>query len=509
MKLFTTNQIAAIDQYTIFHEPISDIDLMERAATAIFNLIYSQLKNSSKVIFFAGPGNNGGDALAVARMFADKGIPCHVFILKTGKGLSASCQINYERLVQQNIASIKWIETANDFPYLSSGIHVIEGLFGSGLTRPLEGLPASLVRHINKYPCRVYSIDIPGGLLGENNPIGSDLPVIKAYMTITLQFPKISMLFAENEVYTGRVHVVEIGLHPNGMEAVNTPYEMISLNDTRKLIPQRTKFSHKGNFGHALLIAGSYGKMGAAVLSSEACLRTGAGLLTAHIPKCGYTILQAAVPETMCSVDDHHDYFTEVPPIDKYNAIGIGPGLDFNEKTAGAFKKLLSCSKIPMVLDADVLNILSTHPEWLELLHSETILTPHPGEFRRLFGNSANSWERLQLLREKAVKHQIIIILKGAYTAVALPSGKVFFNPTGNPGMATAGSGDVLTGIILGFLAQGSTPADAAKAAVFLHGLAGDLAVSEKSMPAMVASDIINQIGNAYKSIIDVGQSDF
>jgi len=509
MKLFTTSQIADIDRYTIQHEPISDIDLMERAALAIFNRLYPEMVSCKTIVFFAGPGNNGGDALAVARMFAEKGFDCKTYLLNTGKALSPSCQINLNRLEEQGLSEIYPISTKNNFPVIGNGIPVIDGLFGSGLTRPLSGLAAWLVEHINNSSAKVYSIDIPSGLMGESNPDYQQNAIIKAFKTITLQFPKISLLFPENEPFTGKVETVDIGLHPEAIKKTQTPYYLTSVEMIRKSLPQRSKFSHKGNYGHALLIAGSYGKMGAAVLASSACMRSGAGLLTTHVPRCGYSIMQVAFPEAMCVVDPDEEYFTQVPALEKYTAIGVGPGIETHEKTAEALKKMLSQVKVPLVLDADALNLVSMDKELLPSIPENSILTPHPGEFRRLFGETANSWDRLQLLIEKAVLFQLIIILKGAFTAIALPSGKVYFNPTGNPGMATGGSGDALTGIILGLLAQGLSPADAAISGVYLHGLAGDHAASAKSEPATIASDIINFIGTAYRAINNSEQQDF
>jgi NAD(P)H-hydrate epimerase len=503
IKLFTTGQIAGIDQYTIEHEPILDTDLMERAAREMRLELYPDIPCGHPVVFFAGPGNNGGDALAMARLFAEHDHPCSVYLLDTGKPLAGSPAVNLERLAKQEIAVLKWLRQEGDFPPLESGALVIDGLFGSGLKRPLSGLAAALVRHINRAGCRVFSIDIPSGLMGEDNRGNDPEHVVRASVTLTLQFPKLSLLFPENEQFSGEVRVVDIGLHPDGIAQTPSPYGLLTAADIRPLIPARPGFAHKGTFGHALLVAGSRGKSGAAVLAAQACLRSGAGLVTVHVPAEAYPVIQTAVPEAMCSVDPHPAVITELPLLSGYSAAGIGPGLGRAPETLEALKRLLREAKVPMVIDADGLNLIAENPRLLELLPAGTILTPHPGEFRRLFGDPGDSWHRLQLQREMASLYGIYIVLKGAYTTVAFPGGDLFFNPTGNPGMATGGSGDVLTGLITGFLAQGLAPGDAAMAGIYLHGLAGDLAAEKISRPALIASDIIRFMGKAFQRIND------
>ena len=506
MKLFTTSQIAGIDRYTIANEPIADIDLMERAATEMYHRLRRRIDISLPLQFFAGPGNNGGDALALARMFGERGNKCTVYLLDSGKPLSGSPAINWQRLVDQGKATLRTISSEKDFPVLHHEVQVIDGLFGSGLGRPLSGLPAALVKHINNAGCRVYAIDIPSGLAGEDNAGNQADHIIRATLTLTLQFPKLSLLFPENSKFSGDLEVVDIGLHPGGIAAVETPYHMTGWSWVRDRLPARPKFSHKGTYGHALLVAGSYGKMGAAVLAAVGCLRTGVGLLTAHIPGKGYNIMQTAVPEVMCSIDNSDTVFSSPPAIEKFSAVGIGPGMGTGPATKSAYFKLLQEIKVPLVADADGLNLVAGDPG---ILPAGSVITPHPVEFMRLFGETRDSWQRLQLLREVAQKYKIVVVLKGAYTQTALPTGEVYFNPTGNPGMATAGSGDVLTGIILSFLAQGLPPGDAAKCGVYLHGLAGDLASRKFSQRSLIASDISLFLGKAFRMICDTGQQDF
>lgn len=501
MKLFTTRQIAGIDKYTIENEPVADIDLMERAALQITNWLTRHFSADRKMIFFAGPGNNGGDALAIARQMAGNGYNCEVWLPDTGRELTGSSAVNLQRLKEQGKVSLNKISGAGQFPEITKTDIIVDGLFGSGLTRPLQGLFAEIIRKINSLPNIKVAIDIPSGLMGEDNSENIDENVLKAEFTLTFQFPKISFLFAENEKFTGKWEVLPIGLHPDGIEMTPTQYFFVEKDDVKIVLPARGRFSHKGTFGHALLIAGSYGKMGAAVLASESCLRSGAGLLTAHIPGCGYTVIQTAVPEAMVTVDASEFVFSEVPDLSPYNAIGAGPGIGTGKETENELFELIKKAGVPLVLDADALNILSENREWLKVLPENTILTPHPGEFGRLTGKSANSWEMIQKQRAMAKEFKVIVVLKGAFTSVVLPDGNIFFNSTGNPGMATAGSGDSLTGIILGLLSQGLQAEDAAVAGVFLHGLAGDFAASEKSQESLIAGDIAKFLGKAFESL--------
>lgn len=502
MKLFTTRQISVLDAYTIEHEPVADIDLMERAALQVSNWLEQKFSSSLKLVVLAGPGNNGGDALAVARQMADRGYRAEVFLYAPKGELQGSPGINRQRLKEQGLVRVNEINDRDGIPVIQSGDIIIDGLFGSGLTRPLDGLAAEIVHAINKLPSRVVAIDIPSGLMGEDNSSNHPDNIIRAGHTLTFQFPKISFLLADNEIYTGKWEVLPIGLHPEGIAGTDTPWHLVEQDDVSTIVPQRKRFDHKGVYGHALLLSGSYGKMGAAVLASKSCLRAGVGLLTTHVPHFGYPIIQTAVPEAMANIDAHDSIITEFPGLEQFTAVGAGPGIGTKSNTCKALHELIINAKQPMVLDADALNILSIHKEWLELLPAETILTPHPGEFSRLAGDSSNSWERLQQQREMAERLKLIIVLKGAYTSVAFPDGTVWFNSTGNPGMATAGSGDVLTGIILGLLAQRIPARKAALAGVYLHGLAGDLAALKYSEAAMVAGDIIDSFGEGVRSVV-------
>lgn len=498
MKLFTCKQIAEIDQLTMKLEPISSIDLMERASRQVADWIIQNIGNDQTFYIFAGPGNNGGDALAVARMLDCSNFDCRVYLACFDRELKDDPAINWQRLEEQNMARLKRIDSEDSIPEIPPEAIIIDGLFGSGLNKPLDGLAKKIAQKINQSRATVISIDIPSGLFGEDNSQNDSSAVIQASHTLTFQFPKLSFFFPENDDFVGDLEILPIGLHPEAILQTESKYFSLTKTFISGTIKKRSKFSHKGTYGHALMIAGSYGKMGAAVLSSKACLRSGVGLLTSHIPRLGYEIIQNSVPEAMASIDPSDTVFSQFPDLSPFSAVGIGPGLDKKTISQDAFKELLYAKPKKMVIDADAINILAEHQDWYCLLPENTILTPHPKEFERLVGYSANSYEQLQKQLQFSAKHKFIIVCKGAHTCITLPDGCAFFNSTGNPGMATAGSGDVLTGIILGLLAQNYSPEDASLMGVYLHGLSGDIAAAKFGQNALIAGDIIEHLGTAF-----------
>ena len=501
MKLLSAAQIREWDQYTIKHEPISSLQLMERASKACTRWILQNVL-ADEFYIFCGKGNNGGDGLAIARLLSGTGKICHVFVIEPGEKGSDDFNSNFNHLHQLKTIPITLVKSGNDYPALSADVVIIDALFGTGLNRELEGGNAALVYYLNESGNTIISIDMPSGLLSEASSAGN--AVIKASHTLTFQCLKQAFLIAENEPYFGQVHILDINLHPDFIDTVDTRYQMVNKAKCSLLLTPRRNFAHKGSFGHALLIAGSYGKMGAAVLSARACTRSGTGLVTCHVPKCGVNILQVAVPEAMCSIDAHEECISELPhDLSKYAAIGIGPGIGTNDEVIYLLQNLVAKSTQPLILDADALNILSARKELLRQLPENSILTPHPKEFERLFGENQDDYQKISTALQKAAELKIIIVLKGHYSFIATPSGEGYFNITGNAGMATGGSGDVLTGIITGLLAQGYAPVDAAIAGVFLHGLAGDLAAGAYSMEAMTAGDIIDMMGNAFKAVME------
>lgn len=498
MKLFFTKQIAKIDKFTIEHEPVSSIDLMERAANEIFKKIVEIYPLNTKFVIVSGSGNNGGDGLAVARLLYKARFSVKVFLLDISGKFSEDCKTNTERLKLLPNLEFSIIKNADSISFKNDEV-IIDAIFGSGLTRKVEGFVAEIINKINDSGCKIISIDIPSGLFGEDNSENNLQNIVKANYTLTLQFPKISFFFAENNIFVGNWYVLPIGLHKEIINTEPSNYSYVDNEFVKNIIHKRDKFSHKGSYGHALLIAGSKGKMGAAILASRACLRAGAGLLTTHVPKCGYKIIQTAIPEAMASIDENENFVTKITNIDNYSAIGIGPGIGTKNETKELLKNLFENCLKPIVIDADGLNIISKQPEILNILLNNSILTPHPKEFDRLAGNSENSEQRHLKAKQFAQQYNVYIVLKGANTQIICPDGDCYFNSTGNPGMATAGSGDVLTGIILSLLAQGYSSLHASLLGVYIHGLAGDIATNENGMEYIIASDIIENLGKAFK----------
>ncbi len=502
MQILNAQQIREWDLYTIDHEPIASIDLMERAALACTDwLMDNLLSNNRKPIdIFCGKGNNGGDGLAIARMLYQRGFQISVYILEFGHLGTDDFQLNLQRL-HDTAVGIKFISSEKNFPSIDSTALIIDALYGSGLNRPLEGLTASLVEYINTHAKQVVSIDIPSGLFIDHSAKNNG--IIRADHTLTFQCMKLAFLMPENQDYIGKVSVLDIKLHKGFEMKVQSGFEMTDDTLIKSIYRQRKPFSHKGTHGHALVIAGSYGKMGAAVLATKACLRTGAGLTTANIPSCGYQVLQTTCPEAMTIPDENPDHLTSLTPgLNKFQSIGIGPGIGTAEETADLVFKILSSYEGNIVIDADALNILSTNFDKIRSVKGKAILTPHPKEFSRLFGDSENDYDRLELCKKKAIEYGLIIILKGKYSAVATPGGMIYFNSSGNAGMAKGGTGDVLTGMLNALLAQGYEPEQAAILGCYLHGLAGDLASMEFGEEAMLASDLVEKIGHAYQQLI-------
>jgi NAD(P)H-hydrate epimerase len=498
MKIFTSAEIREIDAATIRLEPVTPAGLMERAATTLFQRIKDIVAPERKINVFAGPGNNGGDGLVLAKLMHEDGYFVRVFVVETGSARSNEFRLNSDRLERSGIIPFLLADTAQ-FPAIGRDEVIIDAIFGTGLRKPPAGIAAEVIRRINETCAFIISVDVPSGLFCEDNSSSDRDSVVRATQTITFQFPKLAFLFAGYGIYTGTWEVIDIGLHSETISAMKTPYHYILRENVRPLLKTRCKFDHKGTFGHALLVAGSYGKAGAAILSAGAALRTGSGLVTVHTPASSVLALQAALPEAMVSPDPGSSNVTALPDLTQYDAIGAGPGLGTDPDTATVLKSLLERAAVPVVLDADALNILSQHREWFDLLSPRTILTPHPGEFRRLTGTESSDFRLMEEQRDFAVRHRCVVVLKGAYTSVALPDGMVYFNSTGNPGMATGGSGDVLTGMITSLLAQGYEPADAAITGVYLHGLSGDIALRIHSEESVIAGDILMNIGRAFR----------
>lgn len=504
MKIFASNVIREIDNATCEAQKINSIDLMERAAGAVSCEIISRFLPSQRIVVVAGPGNNGGDALAVARMLFEQGYKkVEVFLFNVVGKLSHDCDEERKKLI--TMEGIDFTEVKRDFspPYLGASDVVVDGLFGSGLRQPLQGGFVMLARYINDSGAYVISIDVPSGLFGEWNENVSHRDMIHASLTLAFQTPRLSFFFEENDDVIGEWKLLDIDLDEKIMRELSTEFMLVEAASVRPLLRPRPKFSGKRDYGSVLMMAGSIGMMGAAVMSAKACLRSGAGLVTVHSARVGMPVLQTAVPEAMFEPDRNENFITDMTVHHGHKAVAVGPGIGTNERTIDALESLLKNSKCPLILDADALNCIAKRPTLLELLPAQTILTPHAGEFDRLFGDHPNSEERLKKAIDMAKYYNVIIVLKGHFTATVRPTGRVYFNSTGNPGMATAGSGDVLTGVIAAFLAQGYRPEHAATIGAFVHGLAGDMASAELGEYGMIATDIANYCGRAIRAIIN------
>jgi NAD(P)H-hydrate epimerase len=498
MKIFSAAQIWEWDRYTIENEPVTSVELMNRASRTFAEWFIGHYPDSSSpVVVVAGTGNNGGDGLAVARYLHQMFYDAKVLVYTFDEKRSADFEAQTLLLPKHDAVELEWSGQMQDFPAVPANAIVIDALFGSGLNRPLTGEWANVVQWINSLPNEVVSIDLPSGLFADESSKGH--AVVCADKTFSFETPKRAFFFPENADRVGEWHIGSIGLHPSFAEQEPAVFHYLTFEDVAPLRMSRKKYAHKGTFGHALLVCGSYGKIGAAILAAKACLRSGVGLLTVHVPKCGYEILQTAVPEAMTTTDHSETIITQVADIQKYTSIGIGSGIGTSGETASALEQLIREADKPLVLDADALNLLAQHAEWWTNVPENSILTPHLKEFERLFGSTSNDFERNDLQREKAREHRVFIVLKGAHTAIATPEGACWFNATGNPGMATGGTGDALTGIITGLLAQGYSSLHASLLGVYLHGLAGDEAAKVTGEEALTAGDLIAHIGAAWK----------
>ena len=499
MKIFTAAQIKACDAFTIQEQNITSQDLMERAAHACFEWVYKNYSRDIPVLVVCGMGNNGGDGLALTRILLQEGFSAKAVVLKHTEQFSPDATQNFTLLHHLAPDNVQILTEGMFITELPENVLLIDCLFGTGLNRPLEGWPAEFVREINELKNDKIAIDIPSGLPSDSLP-AKDAAVIEAKHTLSFQFYKRSFLHQEAKVFTGHIHILDIGLSEKFTATTHSQYNTIDHEVIKSIYQPRNSFGHKGTYGKAMLIGGSYGKIGAIALSTKAALRSGAGLVFAQAPQCGYEILQASNPEAMF-IPGGKDFIEQIDVEDKAT-VGIGPGFGRQPETKTALLSFLEQYNEPVVLDADALNILSEKEDYLHLLTADTILTPHPKEFERLFGTAKDSMYQVEIGRAKAMKYNIFIVLKGHHTAVLTPAGECWYNTTGNAGMATGGSGDVLTGIITSLLAQGYPAKSAALLGVYLHGLAGDLAARDLSQEALIAGDIPDYLGKAFLTVV-------
>ncbi|MBL4755222.1 MAG: NAD(P)H-hydrate dehydratase [Flavobacteriales bacterium] len=500
MKILSAEQVAKADAYTIEHEPIKSIDLMERAAKACFDWIHFKYDKNERFSIFCGVGNNGGDGLVIARMLFEKGYTINVIVVAFSDKHSPDFTTNLQRLKKINPESIQTF-TAEKFVLESDGSIIIDAIFGSGLNRPSAGFVAEIIAEINNSEKEVISIDIPSGLFMEDNQKNNTDGIVRSSFTLSLELPKLAFLFSENQDFVARWITLPIGLDRQFIAEQESAYRYVDAAEVQKRIKVRKPFSHKGTFGHALLAGGSKGMIGAAILMAGGCLRSGVGLVTTVVPQCGYPIMQVAVPEALCLNLQEINILSGAMRTDGYESIGIGPGIGTHRRTVSWLVQILNKIKVPLVLDADALNILAENDAMLQLVPKGTILTPHPGELDRLAGKSTSGYARMERQKLFAMQYGVYVVLKGRHTSIATPEGDVYFNSSGNAGMATGGSGDVLTGLITGLRAQGYDALNASLIGVYIHGRAGDLGADENSEEALVAGDLIKFIGKAFKEI--------
>ncbi|WP_128330866.1 NAD(P)H-hydrate dehydratase [Apibacter sp. HY039] len=494
MKVFKTSQIKQCDEYTILHEPIYSIDLMERAVSVCFEWLKARYSEDYTYYIFCGKGNNGGDGLALARMLLNENYKVQTFVINSSSDFSEDASVNFEKYPD----SVDFIE-GDDFTILEDKAIIIDALFGIGLNKPLEGMSEVIVKQLNSIQAKKIAIDIPSGLFADEFP-KEQQTIFKADHTLTFGFYKRTFLHVEGSEFAGKVHVLDIGLSNEFIEKENTSNYIISEDKVFDNFKNRNPLSNKGNYGKTVLIGGSYGKMGSINLSTQAALRTGTGLVFTLAPSCGCDIMQISEPEAMF-ISGGDKFISKINLPSDEVTLGIGPGMDKQKETKEAFGNLLNNFKKPMVLDADALNIISEDKKLMELLCENTIITPHPKEFERLFGKTSSSLEQCELARKKAKEFKIIIVLKGHNTSILTPDGNCYYNITGNAGMAKGGSGDVLTGIITGLLAQGYSPVQAAIIGVYIHGKAGDYAAEKFSQEAMTAQNITHCLADVFKYI--------
>lgn len=497
MKILSKDQVYQADKATENAENIPSYNLMERAGGYAFQYMHQRLQGQPvPVKIFCGIGNNGGDGLVIARYFVEHQYPVDVYVVNYSDNRSKDFLLALDELKK---VTRKWpqvLKSEEDLPELSREDLIVDCIFGIGINRPAPDWVQSLFVAINKSGAYTVSIDVPSGM-GIDLTI-KDSPVVTPTIVLTFQTPKLAFFLPESGKYINNWTVLDIGLDRNFLNSVETQAQLIDKAEAQQMYKPRTKFSHKGTYGHALMIAGSYGKMGAAILSCKGALSSGAGLVTAYTTQQGLPILQSSIPETMVLTDRYNGKFIEEIQFDlEPTVIGIGPGLGTEKVTQKAFEQFLKANKTPLVIDADALNILSQNEQFLDFLPKYSVLTPHPKELERLIGAWEDDFDKLKKAEAFSKKYTCVLVLKDAHT-ITVFDGKYYVNNTGNPGLATGGSGDVLTGIITGLIAQNYDPLTAAIFGVYLHGKAADIAINHTAYEGLTASMITEFLGQAY-----------
>lgn len=506
MKILSQEQIYEADRQTLSREGITSEMLMERAATRVFEWIHHRLEGApTRIHIFCGVGNNGGDGLVVARHLQDHGYQVTAYIVKYSDHRSADFLTNLKRLKDRNIWP-DYLDSGSSLPEIPATDLVVDAVFGIGLNRPPAPWVGTLFQALNDSGAFILSIDMPSGLFTDRVPENPDA-VVRANYLLTFGAPKLVFFLPQTGRFIERWEVLDIGLDPDYMRQVEVEYEFYGAGLVRSFYRPRERFSHKGTYGHALILGGSHGKIGAVALAARAGLYSGAGLVTACVPACGYIPLQAQVPEIMVWTTSGEVEHVDFPQETSGYSIGAGMGMGTSQTTARAFLQWLGHQQQPLLLDADALNILGRHPESLDQIPPGSILTPHPGELRRLIGDWKDDFEKLEKAREFAKARQCVLLIKGAHTLI-LYQGRGYVNSSGNPGMATAGSGDVLSGMIAGLMAQGYSPVEAALMGVYLHGRAGDLMVAQTGYEALTATAVLSGISMAFRELAGADYGD-
>ncbi|WP_432410737.1 NAD(P)H-hydrate dehydratase [Rasiella sp. SM2506] len=497
MKIFSAKQLHEADKVTTEKHGITKLDLMERAGTQIFNWLHSRMQGAQvPVHIFCGIGDNGGDGLVLGRMLHEHGYNVHVYVANFTDKRSKCFLANYDRIKEVTKKWPKLMTSEEDFPDINPEDIIIDAIFGIGLNRAPEGWVKQLIQYLNGKKSFKLSIDIPSGMYADQ-ALADPEAVIKASHTLTFQAPKLSFFLPETGKFVPYFEVLEIGLDPEYLHETEALAQIIAKPEAQQFYKQREKYAHKGDYGHTLIVAGSYGKIGAAILSTKAAYKTGSGLVSAFIPECGYPILQSSVPEAMTITDKEHQIITHIEVDFEPTSIAVGMGMGTKAETVSALEELFSTTKSPLVIDADALNCISAHESLLKKIPELSVLTPHPGELKRLIGTWKNDFQKLEKTKNFAKKHNVIIVVKGANTIVVVEN-RLYINTTGNPGMATGGSGDVLSGMIAGLLSQGYDPLIASVFGTYLHGSAGNIATQAIGFEALTASDLIENIGPAF-----------
>ena len=493
MKILSAEQIREIDAKTVTYEAVSSLELMKRAAKAFYYWFIEKYQDKqASILILSGTGNNGGDGIVVARLLSSSGYSVKVCNVEYSKERSEDCAHNIRRAKAENVPLL-FVSKAEEIPDFSDYAILIDALFGTGLNRDVSGIAHDVILRMNESGKTIISIDVPSGLFMDKH---TDFAVQAAH-TVTFQIPKAALFLPDNAPFTGEVTLVDIGLSRKAICEAETNWFFQVKEDIAALLKPLSRFAHKGTQGHALIIGGSGGKTGSVCLAAKAALKTGCGLVTAYGPKGLSAVLGSWFPEAMVIEDADSDYLSDIAFDIRPDAIGVGIGLGTEPATQKAFYRFLSGNKQSLVVDADGLNILSQHKEWLSLLPVGTILTPHPKELSRLIGSWENDYDKMDKIHFFVKKYPVILILKGAYSMI-VNNETVYINSSGTPALATAGSGDVLTGMVAGLLAQGYPAIDAARMAVYMHGRTADRTQSVIHPRSFVASDIIDQIGNVY-----------